>query len=134
MTVETDADPWAFLDSVANAGRAEDARLLTQMMAEVTGWPPRMWGENMIGFGAYDYARADGSRHRFFRTGLAPRKANLVVYLMPGVKRYEERLSAMGKYKNSVSCLYLGRLKGLDLDVLRDVIRASVSDMGARYP
>ncbi|MEM8869720.1 MAG: DUF1801 domain-containing protein [Pseudomonadota bacterium] len=134
VTVETDADPWAFLDSVENDGRAEDARVVTRLMADVTGWPPRMWGDSIIGFGRYEYTRADRSRHQFLRVGLSPRKANLTVYLMPGVKNYADQLALMGKYKNSVSCLYLGRLKGLNLDILGDVIGRSVEDMARMYP
>ena len=133
-TAETDADPHAFLDSVDNAGRREDARRITAMMEGITGLPPRMWGDSIIGFGAYTYRRADGSEHRFFRTGLSPRKANLAIYIMPGLKRYPEILSRLGKHKHSVSCLYLGRLASVDMDVLEELVRTSLDDMARLYP
>ncbi len=109
-----------------------EARL--EVMERVTGDPPKMWGPSIIGFGSYTYSRADGSVHQSLRTGFAPRKANLVVYLMPGVARYADALAGLGKHKHSVSCLYLGRLKNLDLGVLEEVIKASVADMEEMYP
>ncbi|MEM8787049.1 MAG: DUF1801 domain-containing protein [Pseudomonadota bacterium] len=133
-TVETDADPAVYLAGIAHAGRREDAASVMAMMARVTGWPPRIWGDSIIGFGAYEYARADGSRHRFFRTGLAPRKANLVVYVMPGVAKYADHLVRLGPHRHSVSCLYLGRLKSVDMAVLEDLVRVSVADMARLYP
>ncbi|MHA3979711.1 DUF1801 domain-containing protein [Halovulum sp. GXIMD14794] len=133
-TVETDADPHAFLAGVSHPGRREDAEAVVAMMARVTGWPPRMWGDSIVGFGSYDYTRRDGSAHRFFRTGVSPRKAALTVYLMPGVARYESLLAKLGPHKHSVSCLYLGRLKNIDAGVLEDLVRESVADMGRMYP
>lgn len=133
-TSETDEDPRAYLARVENRGRAEDAATVMEIMARVTGQPPRMWGPSIIGFGAYDYTRADGSEHRSLRTGLSPRKANLTIYLMPGCNKYAEILARLGKHKQSVSCLYVGRLKNIDLEVLEEVIRASVVDMDQMYP
>ena len=133
-TTETDADPALFLASIDNRGRAEDAQEVMEMMARLTGQPPRMWGDSIIGFGSYDYTRKDGSEHRFFRTGLSPRKQNLTIYLMPGVKKYAETLKRLGPHKHSVSCLYLGRLKNVDTGVLEEVIRQSLNDMGDMYP
>lgn len=133
-TVETDADPHAFLAGVSHPGRREDAQAVAAMMEQVTGWPPRMWGDSIVGFGSYTYARRDGSAHRFFRTGVSPRKAALTVYLMPGVARYDALLARLGPHRHSVSCLYLGRLKTVDSAVLQDLVTASVTDMGRIYP
>ncbi|MEM7267740.1 MAG: DUF1801 domain-containing protein [Pseudomonadota bacterium] len=132
-TVENDADPAAFLASVENRGRAEDAAAVTNMMARVTGLPPRMWGDSIIGFGAYDYKRRDGSAHRFFLTGVSPRKQKLTIYIMPGFKPYQEILSRLGPHKHSASCLLLGRLAKVNLAVLEELVAASVSDMRAEY-
>ena len=63
-TVETDADPHAFLAAVAHPGRRADAQAVAAMMQRVTGWPPRMWGESIVGFGAYDYRRHPVRRGR----------------------------------------------------------------------
>ena len=133
-TVETDADPRAFLAAVQNAGRRQDATAVMELMASITSLPPRMWGASIIGFGSYSYSRRDGSRHRFFRTGLSPRKQNLAVYIMPGLKRYPDILARLGPHKHSVSCLYLGRLTRIDAAALEDLVRASLDDMARMFP
>lgn len=132
-TAENDSDVGAFLASIAHPGRAEDAKSIAQMMQRITGCPPRMWGDSIIGFDAYNYKRRDGSAHRWFITGVSPRKANLTVYIMPGFKRYQNLLDRLGRHKTSVSCLYLGRLAKVDMAALEDLVSASVADMRAAY-
>ncbi|QPH52686.1 DUF1801 domain-containing protein [Pontivivens ytuae] len=132
-TAETDADPRAYVEAVEHKGRREDALILLDLFEQWSGWPPRMWGERLIGYGAYDYVYRSGRHARWFRTGFAPRKANLVIYLMPGVKKYADILADLGPYKNSVSCLYLPRLEKIDLNVLEDVVRRSLDDMADIY-
>lgn len=133
-TQANDASVNAFIESVDNAGRREDAFVLLDLMNKTTGAKPVMWGESIIGYGNYEYARADGSQHRFMITGFSPRKANMTVYIMPGFKPYEKQLSELGKCKNSSSCLYLPRLKNIDLAVLSDIVADSIVRMKERYP
>ena len=133
-TTENDADPLAFLTGVTPDARREDAHTLLAMMKNVTGHPPRMWGDSIVGFDSYDYTRRDGSAHRFFRTGFSPRKANLSIYIMPGFKKYTSALEALGPHKHSVSCLYVTRLARVDLDVLRDLVADAYSEMNRIYP
>ena len=132
-TAENDGDVAAFLTSVAHRGRAEDAGVVADMMQRITGCPPRMWGDSIIGFDGYDYRRRDGSPHRWFITGVSPRKANLTIYIMPGFKKYQDLLARLGPHKTSVSCLYLGRLAKVDMGVLEELISQSVALMRAAY-
>ena len=132
-TQSHDASVEAYLADVANAGRREDAFTLLNMMCEITGEPARMWGSTIIGFGSYHYVYATGREGDHCLTGFAPRKANMVVYIMPGFKPYADLLSELGKYKTGSSCLYLGRLKNIDIDVLGRIVERSVQDMRAKY-
>ncbi len=132
-TAENDGDVTAFLALVANKGRAGDATVVAQMMQRITDCPPRMWGDSIIGFDGYDYKRRDGSAHRWFITGVSPRKANLTIYIMPGFRRYPDIMARLGPHKNSLSCLYLPRLSKIDMTVLGELITASVADMHAAY-
>ena len=132
-TAENDGDVDAFLASAPHRGRAEDAGVVMAMMQRITGCPPRMWGDSIIGFDGYDYQRRDGSAHRWFITGVSPRKANLTIYIMPGFRRYQGLLDRLGPHKTSVSCLYLGRLAKIDRGALEELIAASVADMRAAY-
>ena len=63
-TQPTTADVEAYLDSVEQPRRREDALAALALMREVSGAEPRMWGASMVGFGRQDYTTADGKQHR----------------------------------------------------------------------
>lgn len=132
-TVENDGDVWKFLDSVENPRRRNDAIAVARMMESVTGEPARMWGDSIVGFGRYRYRRSDSSEHGWMLTAVAPRKAALTVYIMPGFSAYGDLMDKLGKHKHSVSCLYITRLANVDFDVLTELVRRSVEDMRERY-
>ena len=103
------------------------------MMAAVSGEPAKMWGDSIVGFGRYNYQRSDGSKHQWMLTGVAPRKAALTVYIMPGVKKYPDLLDKLGKHRHSVSCLYITRLEKIDFNVLTELVSRSLDDIRAIY-
>ena len=57
----------------------------------------------------------------------------MVVYIMPGFSEYKDLLSRLGKHRTGSSCLYLGRLKSIDLDVLGQIVNESVTHMRRIY-
>ena len=126
-------DVEAYLASVDHAGRREDAWVLLEMMQAATGEPPRMWGSSIVGFGSYHYVYESGREGDHCLVGFAPRKANMVVYIMPGFKPYGALLAKLGKHKTGSSCLYLGRLSGIDIRVLERLVKKSVADMRKKY-
>ena len=128
-----DASAEDYIAALDHPGRREDALVLLQMMQDVTGEPPRMWGTSIIGFGQYHYVYESGREGDHMLVGFAPRNANMVVYVMPGFKDYQPLLDKLGKYKTGSSCLYLGRLSGIDLAVLRKIIDLSVKHMRKKY-
>ncbi|MDE0055305.1 MAG: DUF1801 domain-containing protein [Gammaproteobacteria bacterium] len=133
-TRPTDASIETFLDSVDNEDRREDARRVLAIMGRVTGEPARMWGTRIVGFGSYHYRYASGREGDWPLTGLSLGKRNLTVYIMPGFDEYGEMLSRLGKHRTGKSCLYVNRLRDVDLNVLEEIIRQSVADMRRRYP
>lgn len=133
-TTENDGDVIGFLNCVENKRRAEDARLVMEIMERLSGLPPRMWGDSIIGFGSYRYKRKDGSAHSFMLTGLSPRKAALTIYIMPGFSAYGDLLAQLGPHRHSSSCLYITRLDKVNIDILEDLIRRSLDEMRQRYP
>lgn len=122
----------ALIESVPNAGRREDAMVLLDLMTGASGEEPEVYG-NTIGFGHYHYVYASGREGDSVLTSFAPRKANMVVYIMPGFKPYADLMAQLGKYKTGASCLYLGRLKNINLEVLRTLVARSVVDMRSKY-
>ena len=128
-----DGDVMAYLNGIEHPGRREDAFELLALMHEVTGEEPRLWGASIVGFGTYHYVYESGREGDSMVTGFAPRKANMVVYVMPGFSKYGDLLEKLGKYKTGSSCLYLGRLAGIDMKILRRLVAKSVKDMRRKY-
>lgn len=133
MTTPSEIDLEAFLAGVEPEGRRDDARRLDRIFREETGFDPVLWGSSIIGYGRYDYTYASGHSGQTLATGFAPRKANMVVYIMPGYADFGGILKDLGKHKLGKSCLYLGRLKGINETALRQLIRAGLDDLSARW-
>ncbi len=132
-TQPTNVDPRDFIATVENKTRKADALTLLNMYSQITNDPPTMWGPSLIGFGEYKYTTRSGSHERFFKSGFAPRKANMVVYLMLGVEQYTTQLNQMGPWKLGKSCLYLGSFAKLDLSILQSVIADDYAKMTEKY-
>jgi hypothetical protein len=118
-----------YLNSVENEKRRADSFSILELMQEVTGEEPLMWGDSIVGFGTYRYQYASGRKGEWFLTGFAPRKQNLTLYIMSGFSNYEQLLAQLGKYKTGKSCLYINKLEDVNLDVLRKLIKESVDHM-----
>ena len=132
-TQPTDSAVTEYLAGIENSGRREDAHVLLDMMQEASGESAVMWGPSIVGFGQYHYVYESGREGDSFLVGFAPRKANMVVYIMPGFEAYQDLLDRLGRYRSGSSCLYLGRLHGVDLKVLRELIEKSVRAMRKKY-
>lgn len=128
-TQKNDQDMTAFLNSVENERRREDSFAVLQLMQEVTGEEPSMWGDSIVGFGSYHYTYASGRSGEWFLTGFSPRKQNLTLYIMAGFDEYETLLAELGKHKTGKSCLYINKLDDVDLNVLRQLVQQSVAHM-----
>jgi hypothetical protein len=123
----------AFLNTVENDKRRQDAFEVLQMMREITGQEPVMWGDSIIGFDQYHYKYASGREGDFLLVGFSPRKTALTLYIMPGFERYDELMQKLGKYKTGKACLYVKKLEDVDREVLEELIRQSVQYMRNKY-
>ena len=132
-TKATDVSPRDFIASVENDTRRADALKLLDLFEETTGLAPKMWGPSIIGFGRYHYKYESGREGEFMMTGFSPRKANLVIYILPGYRDLSEPLSRLGKHKIGKSCLYINKLSDVDVKVLTEMIRDGVQYMRAKY-
>ena len=125
-TQKTDASVTDFLNAVEQEGKRKDSFALLEMMREITGQEPAMWGPSIVGFGAYKYKYASGREGEWPVVGFSPRKRTLTLYIMPGFARYEALLADLGKYKTGKSCLYINKLEDVDQGTLRELIGQSV--------
>lgn len=128
-TQKTEASVEAFLNTVEHDRKRADSFEILNLMKEVTGEEPVMWGPSIIGFGSYHYKYASGRDADWFLTGFSPRKQNLTLYIMSGFDAYDKLLAKLGKYKTGKSCLYINKLEDVDMDVLRDLVKKSVEHM-----
>jgi len=129
-----DADVTTFLETVTDEHRRQDCYAVLEMMREVTGEEPRMYGTSIVGFGRYHYKYATGREGDAPLAGFSPRKQNLTLYIMAGFDQYEQLLGRLGKFKLGQSCLYIKKLADVDQDTLREMIAQSVAAMRHTYP
>ncbi len=133
-TQENDASVADFLNAIPDEAKRADAWRVARLMEEVTGEPPRMWGDSIVGFGHYRYRYASGREGDWMLTGFSPRKANLTLYIMAGFDHYEDLRARLGKHTVGKSCLYVKRLSDLDEAALRQLVAQSVDHMRATNP
>ena len=133
-TKETDAGVDAFLDAVPDSGRREDAKKVRAMMERISGYPARMWGPTIVGFGRYSYTYDSGHSGEMARIGFAPRAKELVFYLVGDFARHQALMDQLGKYRTGKCCLYVKRLADLDQDALEELIREGLADTAEKYP
>lgn len=133
-TVPTAVAVADFLATVADLQRRGDCEAVCALMERVTGEPPVMWGGAIIGFGQYHYRYDSGRTGTMCRIGVAPRKADLVLYVNAGLPEQQPHLARLGKHRIGKSCLYIRRLADVDAAVLEDVVKVSLAHMAATYP
>lgn len=132
-TKKNDASVMDFLQSVENEQRRTDSLRLLEIMTEVTGEEPVMWGPSIVGFGSYHYTYESGREADWMLTGFSPRKQALTAYIMAGFDRYDDLMARLGKYTTGKSCLYLKKLDDVDESILRELISASCTHLKTKY-
>jgi len=121
-----------FLQAVPDERKRDDSFAILELMKEVTGQEPKMWGDSIIGFGNYHYKYATGREGDWFLTGFSPRKQNLTLYIMSGFDEYDELLKKLGKYKTGKACLYINKLADVEISVIKELIQKSVSHLSGQ--
>jgi hypothetical protein len=122
-TVPTDASVDDVIEATTDERRREDAREALDLMREVTGAEPVVWGPSMIGFGRQPYTTADGKEREWFAVGLAPRKAALTFYGLTYYGSNDDLLQRLGPHTTGKGCVYVKKLEALDREVLTEMVR-----------
>lgn len=132
-TTRNDGNVDEFLNSVEDETRRRDSLVMRDLMSEITGEKPEMWGSSIVGFGTYVYrARSGGGDREWFKTGFSPRKQSLTLYIMDGFADYDELLAELGPHSTGKACLYVRDLAKVDRDILTRLIRESVAHVETR--
>ncbi len=117
------------LANVATDSLRSDAFQLLELLRRTTGEDPELWNSNTIGFGRYHYRYATGKEGEFFDIGFAPRSGHLTLYVMSGLRGFEDILERLGPHERSKSTVHLKDLADLDLDVLSELVRECVAHL-----
>jgi hypothetical protein len=123
-----------FIAGVEPEARRDEARALDALFREVTGFPPKMWGPSIIGYGRYVYRYDSGHGGEMCATGFSPRAKEISIYILPGYQDYGPILARLGRHRTGKSCLYLRRLSDVDSDVLGELVARGMKDLSARWP
>ncbi|MFP4974399.1 DUF1801 domain-containing protein [Paenibacillus sp. CN-4] len=133
-TKETENSIIEFIEMVDNLKKREDAYKLLDIFSETTGFPAKMWGPSIIGFGSYHYKYATGHEGDAPLVGFSPRKAKISLYFATGDTRREALLQEFGKHTAGKACVYINKVDDIRIDVLQQLIRESVQFLQEMYP
>lgn len=133
-TQPTRESVYEFLDRISDEKRRRDCYTILELMQQVSGEEPVMWGSNIVGFGSYHYKYASGREGDSALTGFSPRKRDLTIYIVSGFDEYGELMSRLGKYKTGKSCLYIKKIEDIDLETLKELVTNSVEHMRKPNP
>ena len=127
-----------FIEQLQSEKKKKDCLMLLDIFNKITKEKPVLWsngiGNGIIGYGSYRYVSKSNCQGEWMRAGFAPRKSNLVVYIMSGFKKYSDLMQKLGKYKAGVSCLYFNKLSDIDVDILQKMIAQDYALMCKKYP
>lgn len=123
-----------FIESVEHPRKKEDAYKLLEIFTEKTGYPAKMWGTSIVGFGSYHYKYPSGHEGDAPLVGFSPRKAKISLYFATGDPDRKVLLERLGKHTTGKACVYINKLADIDTDVLKELIEQSVCFLKKRYP
>jgi hypothetical protein len=134
-TKETEKSVEDFINTVEDQKKKQDSFELVKLLQEVSGFEPKMWGDSIIGFGSYHYKYDSGREGDFLLIGFSPRKSAISLYLSCDIEgQHAGQLSRLGKFKSGKSCLYINKLEDIDLEVLKELAKASMEFILGKYP
>lgn len=133
-TKETENSVIEFIEAVENTKKREDTYKLLDIFTETSGFPAKMWGPSIIGFGSYHYKYETGHEGDAPLVGFSPRKAKISLYFATGDKKREELLETFGKHTSGKACVYINKVSDIDVDVLKDLINQSITFLQKTYP
>ena len=132
-TIPTQIPVSSFLESLGDKGKEADSLVLIEMMREVSGEEPLMWGPSIVGFGKFHYIYESGREGDMMLCGFSPRKRNFSLYVGAGARYNKGYLEKLGKFTMGKSCLYIRKLADIDPEVLKQLIANHCKHLKHKY-
>jgi hypothetical protein len=131
-TTETSKSVAGFINAVADETKRNDSFRIIEIMKKATSFDPKMWGPSIVGFGSCHYKYASGHEGDMPIVGFSPRKPAIVLYLALDFDKKEIFLKQFGKHKTGKGCIYIKKLEDINIDILKEMINASVKHTKSR--
>ena len=133
-TKETEASVKDFIDQVESAQKRLDSHVLIEILKEISGFEPKMWGPSIIGFGSYHYKYQSGHEGDAPLVGFSPRKSAISLYFSCDINgEHGELLEKLGKFKTGKGCLYVNKLSDVNIEILKQLAKDSIKFTLEKY-
>ncbi len=115
-----------YIDALPDQVKRSDSKKIVELMQGLTGEAPQMWGPSIVGFGSVHYKYETGREGDMPVAAFSPRKPAIVIYGMNSFPEAADFVGKLGKCKLEGSCLHIKKLADIDMDVLNNMIAASI--------
>lgn len=116
------------LEDIEHKRRRNDAIQIINIIRDVTGVEPRLWQDNLPGFGDYHYVNKTNEGDMPILS-LAIAKAHITVYFaVMGLDPYKGLLEQLGQHRRGKICLYISNMEKIDLEVFKTLVKKSYED------
>jgi hypothetical protein len=133
-TTETEVKVKDFIQSfVDNDQKKTDSFQLIRLMENWSGFPAKMWGPSIIGFGSYHYKYASGHEGDAPMIGFSPRKAEFSLYVYSPTDKSKKLIGKLGKFKMGKACIYVKKLADIDLDILEKLCADTIEYLNIHH-
>jgi nucleoid DNA-binding protein len=121
-TRPTDTDIADFIASLPEKQQA-DAGTLVEIMRDISGETPVLWGSKIIGFGTFHYRSKSGREGDWMRIGFAPGTGKFSLYLTYDAEMLTGKVKDLGKYTTGKGCVYINKLADVDTEKLKELVK-----------
>jgi len=133
-TSETEQSVQDYLEITLNdENKKADAFALLELMKNISGHEPKMWGPSIIGFGSYSYTYPSGHSGEAPLIGFSPRKAAISLYVFTGLDEHAHMLDGLGKFTMGKACIYVKKLSDIDIKVLLSLMKHTIKHLKKTY-
>jgi hypothetical protein len=132
-TTETTLSVKDFIKKIPEAERQKDALSIVNIMEKQSGFPAKMWGPAIIGFGSYHYVYESGHEGDAPLVGFSPRKNEFALYFCSVFDKREELLAQFGKHKATKGCVYIKKVEDIKIDILKKMIASTIKYYKTKY-
>lgn len=133
-TTQTEVNVREFIEGFAGTEqKKQDSYALLQLMQEVSGHKPKMWGPSIIGFGSYHYKYKTGHEGDAPLIGFSPRKSAISLYVFMGMDEHLHLLEGLGKFTMGKACIYVKKLEDIDVGHLKKLMNETIQFLKTNY-